>query len=140
MKLGIDSYTLRWQGWEAFRLMEYSAALGLDVVHLGRGELSSLGEGYLREVKARADELDLGLELAMGSIDKWVSYFHADRGAAEEQLRALLPIARALGSPIVACSLGGQGERGGEAPWSEHVAEVRRVLLAVAPDLRRRIG
>jgi sugar phosphate isomerase/epimerase len=136
MKLGIDSYTLRWQGWDAFRLLEYSATLGLDVVHLGRGELASLDQVYLSEVKARADALGLCIELAMGSVDKWVSYFRADAGAAEDQFRALLPVAQALGSPIVACSLGGQGERGGEASWSEHLAEVKRVLLAVAPDIR----
>jgi 3-oxoisoapionate decarboxylase len=136
MKLGIDSYTLRWMNWDAYQLMDYSASLGLDVVHLGRGELGSLDEAHLRAVRARADELGLSLELAMGSIDKWVSYFRADRGPAEDQFRALLPVARALGSPVIACSLGGQGERVGEVPWSDHLAEVRRVLLAVAPDAR----
>ncbi len=33
MRLGIDSYSLRWQGWDAFQLLEYSARLGLDNVH-----------------------------------------------------------------------------------------------------------
>jgi len=135
MKLGIDAYTLRWQGWDAFRLLEYAASLGLDVVHLGRGDLGSLEKVHLREVKARADELGLSLELAMGSIDKWVSYFRADDGPAEDQFRALLPVARALGSPIIACTLGGQGERDGEVAWSEHVDEVRRVLAAISPDV-----
>ena len=136
MKLGIDSYSLRWQGWDVFRLLEYSASLGLDVVHLGRGELESLDEVYLREVKARADELGLSLELAMGSIDRWVSYFRAAAGPAEVAFRALLPAARALGSPIIACTLGGRSERDGEIPWSAHVDEVRRVLAAVSVDVR----
>jgi sugar phosphate isomerase/epimerase len=137
MKLGIDSYTLRWQRWNAHQLIDYSAGLGLDVVHLGRGELGSLDESNLREVKAHADDRGIGLELAMGSIDRWVEYFRAERGSAEEQFRELLPVARALGSPIIACSLGGRAERAGNGvPWPEHLAEVRRVLLAVAPDVR----
>jgi 3-oxoisoapionate decarboxylase len=136
MKLGIDAYTLRWQRWDVFRLLEYSASLGLDVVQLGRGELGSLEEAHLRDVKARADELGLSLELAMGSIDKWTPYFRADAGPAEDQFRALLPVARALGSPIIACQLGNRSARDGEIPWPEHLDEVRRVLVAVSPDVR----
>ena len=33
LRLGIDSYSLRSQGWDAFDFLEYSAKIGLDNVH-----------------------------------------------------------------------------------------------------------
>ena len=136
MKLGIDTYALRWQGWNAYQLIEYCARIGVDVVHIGRGELESLDEGYLRSFRQRADELGLGLELAMGSISKYTSYFRAEHGPAEEQFARMLPVARILGSPAIQVSIGGTAERLGPVPFAEQVAEAKRVLRAVAPLVR----
>ena len=33
MKLGLDIYSVRSQGWNAFQHLDYAAELGLDVVH-----------------------------------------------------------------------------------------------------------
>ena len=43
MRLGLDTYSLRWQGWDAFMLLNYAAGLGLDNVQFSeRGTLASL--------------------------------------------------------------------------------------------------
>ena len=140
MRLGIDRYSLRWQGWDAFQLLEYCAGLGLNSVQFsGRDYFASLDHDYLRRVKGRADELGLRLELGMGRIDRFASSFHAEEGSAEEQLGMMLRACTVVGSRVVRCYLGGHQERPGETPLTRHIAECVRVLRAVAP-LARDLG
>ncbi|MBI3971321.1 MAG: hypothetical protein HY332_08525 [Chloroflexi bacterium] len=76
MKLGVDSFSLRWQGWDAFGILEYAARLGLDNVHFSeRGNLASLDEDYLASLKRRADELGLTIEVGMLSFDEYSRLF-----------------------------------------------------------------
>ncbi len=134
MRLGVDSYSLRWQGWDAFQLLEYSAALGLDNVHYSsRSNLASLDEDYLLTLKRRADELELQIELGMGSIDRYASSFRHEDGPGEGQLGVMLRAAKVVGSPVVRCFLGNQSERHGPVPLERHVEECVRTLKAVAP-------
>jgi sugar phosphate isomerase/epimerase len=140
MKLGVDSYSLRWQGWDAFQLLEYSAQLGLDNVHFSeRGNLASYDEDYLRSLRRRAEELGLTLEIGMLSFDRYSSFFHAQYGSGEQQLRDMLRAAHVLGSSVVRCVLGGQADRRGPVPIQQHVEECVRTLKAVAP-LARDLG
>jgi 3-oxoisoapionate decarboxylase len=140
MKLGVDSYSLRWQGWDAFRLLDYASALGLDNVHFSeRTALASLDVGYLRALRERAEALGLSLELGMLSFDQYSSYFRPAFGRGERQLSDMLRAAQVVGSPIVRAVLGGQAERLGPPPIDQHVDEVVRVLRMVAP-LARDLG
>src|SRR5512137_1841706 len=102
MKLGLDAYSLRWQGWTAFQVLDYCARLGLENVQFSeRAFLASLDEGYLRSVRRRADELALSLEIGMLSFDRYSGLFTAEYGSAEQQLSDMIRAARTLGSPIV---------------------------------------
>ena len=140
MRLGVDTYSLRWQGWDAFMLLDYAAGLGLDNVQFSeRGTLASLDQAYLESVKQRADDLGLSVELGMLSFDRFSSFFHPEYGSGEQQLADLLRAARVVGSPIVRCLLGGRAERLGPIPFQQHVEEVLRVLRTVAP-LARELG
>src|SRR5579884_3926229 len=86
-RLGVDSYSLRSQGWDAFDFLEYSARIGLDNVHFSeRRNLESLDRAYLERLKRRADELGLALEIGLGSFDKHAQSFRADLGSGEQQL------------------------------------------------------
>ena len=118
MRLGLDTYSLRWQGWDAFMLLDYAAGLGLDNVQFSeRGTLASLDQAYLESLKQRADDLGLSIELGMLSFDRFSSFFHPEYGSGEQQLADLLRAARVVGSPIVRCLLGGQAERLGPIPF-----------------------
>ena len=140
MRLGVDSYSLRWQGWDAFELLEYSARLGLDNVHLSeRGNLASLDEDYLLRLKARAEELGLAVEIGMGSFEKHSSAFKPELGSGEQQLSDMLRAAKVVGSPIVRCLIGGVAERLGPVPFQQHFDEAVRTLKAVSP-LARDLG
>src|SRR5438128_944059 len=113
-RLGIDSYSLRSQGWDAFGFLDYSAKIHLDNVHFSeRRNLDSLDRVYLQRVKRRAAELDLALEIGFGSFDKHAEGFRADLGAGEQQMIEYVEAAAVVGSPIVRCFLGGQAERNG---------------------------
>src|SRR5438270_9068273 len=93
-RLGIDSYSLRAQGWDAFQFLEYSAKIGLDNVHFSeRRNLESLDRSYLERLKKRADELGLAVEIGLGSFDKHADGFRAEFGSGEEQLAAYVEAA-----------------------------------------------
>jgi sugar phosphate isomerase/epimerase len=137
MRLGLDSFSLRWQGWDAFQFLDYAATLDLDNVQFSeRGNLASHDAGYLRALKDHADGLGLTIEVGMGSFDRHATSFRPEFGSGEEQLTAMLHVAAAVGSPVVRCFLGAQDERSGAVPLQEHIAECARTLRAVAPLVR----
>src|SRR5579871_4368218 len=104
VRLGLDTYSLRWQGWSAFELLDYAARLGLNNVQFSeRGTLASLEPAYLQELKSHADQ--------------YSSFFRPEYGSGEQQLTDLLRAATQVGSPIVRCLLGGQAERLGPMPF-----------------------
>jgi sugar phosphate isomerase/epimerase len=138
-RLGVDSYSLRFQGWSAFELCDYAARLGLDNVHLSeRRNLASLDPGYLGELRAHAQGHRLGIEIGMGSFDRFAESFRPEWGTGEQQLRHMIEAAALVGSPIVRCFLGSQADRANATPFREHLAECVRVLKAVAPLARNR--
>jgi 3-oxoisoapionate decarboxylase len=140
LRLGIDSYSLRWQGWNAFDFLEYSAGIGLDNVHFSeRRNFASLDVDYLASVKKRADELGLSIEVGMGSFDRFSASFRPELGTGEQQLADMLRAANVVGSPVVRCFLGTQVDRLGPVPFARHLEECSRTLRAVAP-LARDLG
>jgi len=140
MRLGLDTYSLRWQGWTAFQLLGYAAGLGLDNVQFSeRGALDSLDHAYLRHLKQHAQQLGLSVEVGMLSFDRYSSCFRPDYGSGEQQLRDLIHAAHIVGSPIVRCVLGAQADRLGPISFQQHVDEFLRVLREVAP-LARDLG
>jgi sugar phosphate isomerase/epimerase len=137
IRLGLDTYSLRWQGWDAFQLLEYAASLGLTNVHFSeRTALASLDNDYLQALRQRGATLGLSIELGMLSFDQFSSFFRPEFGSAEEQLIDMLHAARIVGSPIVRTVLGGQAERLGPPPIEQHMDEVLRVLRQVGPVAR----
>jgi sugar phosphate isomerase/epimerase len=137
VKLGIDAYSLNWQGWTVVETLEYAAGLGVDNVQFSeRGFLDSLEGEHLRDLRARADALHLSIEVGMRSFDRYSSIFDSSLGSGEQQLTAMIDAAVACGSPVVRCLLGGAAERLGPPPIDQHVAECIRVLGAVVPYAR----
>jgi 3-oxoisoapionate decarboxylase len=133
VKLGIDSYSLRSQGWDPFRLLEYAAEVGLDGVQFSEAprELASFEPDYLGELRARAEGLGLYLEVGMGSFCRYASNFEAARGSGEAQLAAMIEVAVAVGSPVVRCFLGASPDREGPIPLRQKIDEAVRTLRAV---------
>jgi sugar phosphate isomerase/epimerase len=140
MRLGIDTFSIRWQGWDAFQTLDHAASLGLDVVQFSTWEnLASHDAGYLDEVLAHARRQGLAIEVGMGSIDRHAGAFRPELGSGAEQLAELCVAAGRLESPVVRCFLGAQSDRLGPVPFREHVAECVRTIRTVAP-LARDLG
>ena len=144
MKLGLDAFSLRWQGWTAAEILEFAAAHGAQTVQFSeRGSLGATDDASLQQLRERADELGIALEVGMRSIDRFATTFDGSGGTAVEQLTDMMRIATAVGSTVVRCFMGMQADRRGPVPIRAHIDETTRVLAEVAPraeELGLRIG
>ena len=132
MKLGVDIYTIRSQGWNAFQILDYCASIDLNLVHFSDlNSFASTDDGYLAGVKAHADSLGLALEVGMMSICPTAAIFDASQGTAVEQTTRMLHIASALGSPILRCVLGSNADRRSALPLEAHMQAAVETCLAV---------
>ena len=140
MKLGVDTYSIRSQGWDAFGYLEYSKRIGLDIVHFSdMGPFESLDEGYLRDVKSKADELGLEIEAGMGSICPTSTTFRDENGSAVEQVSRMLRVAQLLESPSLRCFLGSGADRRTAEPLETHIQSTVDTCQAVR-DLAMDLG
>src|SRR6266516_1504203 len=129
LKLGLDNYAIRGLGWKAPRLIEYAASLNLDTILLSDLDVyESHAEGDLNEIKARADALGIEIQVGMLSICPGSKLFDSRRGTAEEQLKLIIRIARALGSKVARCVLGHIDDRKSNGGIEARMAETVKVL------------
>jgi sugar phosphate isomerase/epimerase len=144
MKLGYDVFSLRFQGWDAFQHLDYAHKIGLDLVHFSDlGPFERLDDEYLQRVRTRADELGVEIEVGMMSICPTAGRFSPERGTAVEQLQEMFHIAEILGSRIVRCVLGDNGDRTGDIPFQAHIeatVETCRAVRDQAMDLGCKIA
>jgi len=113
LKLGVDIYSIRSQGWDAHQYLEYCKRVGFNVVHFSDlSPFRSLEDNYLREVKAHADQLSLDIEAGMLSVCPTSTIFRQERGKnAVEQVLEMLHVASLLGSSVLRCVLGSNADR-----------------------------
>ena len=136
VRLGLDMFSVGAQQWTPFEQMDFAAKWNVKMVHFS--EIRFLGSpdwkvaldaDNLRKVRARADELNLDVEIGMRSICPTSSGFDKAAGTAEEQLGRMVDAARIVRSPIVRCVLGSQADRSG--PIEKHIETTARVLKNV---------
>jgi len=132
LKLGFDNYSIRALGWKAPRLLDYAASLKVDTILLSDVDVyESHGEPYLRELKARADDLGIEIQVGMLSICPGSKLFSQRYGTAEEQLKLTMRIAKTLGSAVVRCVLGHADDRESRGGIWARIAETVKVLKKV---------
>ena len=128
-KLGFDNYSIRALGWKAPRLIDYAASLKLDAILLSDPDVyESTAESYLKEIKSKADDLRIAIQVGMLSICPGSKLFDSRRGTAEEQLKLIIRIARALGSKVARCVLGHIDDRKSNGGIEARMAETVKVL------------
>ena len=137
--LGVDLFSLRDQGWTAFQLMDFCAENGAQLVNFSEPRfLGSLEPAHLAKVRAHAERLDMKVEIGFGSICPTSTRFDKDAGAAPEQLRRMLGVAQAVGSPIVRCYLGTSSDRSTPGiSLDQHIENTVRTCKAVRTDFLR---
>ncbi|MGD1071144.1 MAG: TIM barrel protein [Bryobacteraceae bacterium] len=128
IKLGIDLYSLRSQGWTPFQYLDYCAARKVRVVHFSEVRfLGNLERDNLRKVRAYAEQKGIEIEIGMKSICPTSKMFDAKQGTAEEQLARMIAAAVIVGSKIVRCVLGSWEDRA-PGPINAHIDSTVRVL------------
>lgn len=128
VKLGIDLFSLRAQGWTPFEYLDYCAKQKVHVVHFSEVRfIGSLQPDNLRRVRQRAEELGIEVEIGMLSICPSSKMFKPEAGTAEEQLGRMIDSAHIVGSKIVRCVLGSADDRR-PGPIEAHIADMVKVL------------
>ena len=135
VRFGVDMYSLGAQNWTPFEMLDWAARMHVNLVHfsetrfLGSPDWQvALAPDNLGKVKARADELNIGVEIGMRSICPTSSDFNKALGTADEQIARLVAAAAIVKSPIVRCVLGTQADR--RTGIENHIAETVKVLKA----------
>ncbi len=131
VKLGVDLFSIRSQGWDAFQFLDYCAKLQAKVVHFSEIRfLGSLEDDHVRKVRDHAEELGIELEIGMRSICPTSKYFDPKQGTAEEQLSRVIRAGQIAKSRLVRCFLGMMGDRTGPVPMEAHIENTVKTLRA----------
>jgi 3-oxoisoapionate decarboxylase len=129
VKLGVDLFSLRTQGWTPFQHLDYCAQRNVKVVHFSEIRfLGSLEPDHLKQVRAHAAKLGIEVEIGMRSICPTSKAFDPAQGTAEQQLGRMVDSAVILGSRIVRAFLGTSADRTGPVPMESHIENTVRVL------------
>src|ERR1700686_1046333 len=84
VKLGIDLFSIRSQGWTPFEYLDYCARWKARVVHFSEIRfLGSLEPDHLRKVRVHSDKLGIEIEIGMRSICPTSKLFDPKQGTAE---------------------------------------------------------
>lgn len=131
LKLGLDNFAVRAMNWKAGALLDYAASLKLDSLFISDLDAFESHEpSHLREVKAKADDLGIGIYLGTWSICPTSKAFKNKWGTAEEHLALGLRMAKALGSPVLRVILGTGEDRKTEGGIEARIADTVKVCQA----------
>ena len=137
VRLGLDVFSLRSQGFSAVAMLDFCAARGIQVVHFSEPRLlGAIDTGSLQELRSRADALSIQLEVGMLSMCPSATIFNPAAGDAETQLTAMFEVARVLGSPFVRCVVGSFRDRVAPGGIEVRIADAVKVLRNVRSRAR----
>ncbi|HEY3862440.1 MAG TPA: sugar phosphate isomerase/epimerase [Verrucomicrobiae bacterium] len=106
-RLGFDNFSVRALKFNAGQLIDYAASLKLDSLFLTDLDVyENFQDGYLRDLKKKADDNGLVVYAGSWSICPTSKFFKNKWGTAEEHLALGLRVAKALESPVFRCILG----------------------------------
>ncbi|MCC7155504.1 MAG: sugar phosphate isomerase/epimerase [Bryobacterales bacterium] len=129
-RLGVDLFSLRGQGWDAFQFLDYCSKWGAQVVHFSEIRfLGSLEDDHVRKVGAHASNLGIELEIGMRSICPTSTLFDPKQGTAEEQVARVIRAATLAKSKIVRAFLGSAADR--KTGIEQHIENAVKTLRNV---------
>lgn len=129
VRLGIDLFSVRSQGWTPFEHLDYAARFGAKVVHFSEIRfLGGLEDENVKKVAAHAKKLGIELEIGMRSICPTSNLFDPKQGLAEMQLQRVIRAASLAGSHLVRCFLGNSEDRKGPLSIEAHIDNTVKTL------------
>jgi sugar phosphate isomerase/epimerase len=128
IKLGLDNFAVRAMGWKAPQLIEYAAKLKTDSLFITDFDaLEKFEDGYLADLKSKAADQGLQIQLGTWSICPTSKSFKNKWGTAEEHLALGLRMAKALGSPVLRVVLGAGEDRRTEGGIEARIEDTAKV-------------
>jgi sugar phosphate isomerase/epimerase len=132
IKLGFDNFSVRAMGWKAPQLLDYAAKLKVDTALFSDLDVyENHSEAYLKEIKKKADDLGIEVQVGTGSICPSAKSFNTKYGTAEEHLALLIRVAKTMGSRVARCYQGTADDRklpgGLEARWKDTIRMCKSV-------------
>jgi len=132
VKFGVDLFSIRTSGYDAFQNLDYCAKFKTQVVHFSEIRfIGNLEKEHLQKVRAHAEKLGIEIELGMRSICPSSTLFDPKQGTAEEQITRMLDAAKTVGSKIVRAFLGSMADRSTAIPMEAHIENAIKVLRSV---------
>jgi sugar phosphate isomerase/epimerase len=129
VRFGVDLFSIRSQGFDAFQHLDYCSKLGAKVVHFSEIRfLGGLEPERLKSVRAHAEKLGILIEIGMRSVCPTSKSFDPAQGTVEQQLVRMIEAAKMIGSPIVRAFLGTMADRSGDIPIAGHVENTIKAL------------
>jgi len=117
--------------------MEYAHRIGLD--YLQMFFFGEADEDHLRRIRQRADELEIELGLAIGTLDPYSTSRRMDPSGLGDYARRMLHAAKLLGSSTVRTAIGSRQDRNTEQPIEVHIEAMVDNIRAVR-DLAMELG
>lgn len=131
VRVGMDHFAVRATGWKAPQFIEYAASLKLDTLFLSELlPFENFEDAYLKQLKDQADKAGLALYVGTSSVCPTSARFKDTFGTAEEHLSLCIRVAKALGSPVARCYLGGNDDRKGDGGIQRHIEALLKVFAA----------
>jgi 3-oxoisoapionate decarboxylase len=131
-KLGIDNFAVRAMGWKALQLIDYAASLKTDSLFITDfNALENFEDKYLRDLRAKAADKGVQIQLGTWSICPTSKTFKKDWGNAEEHLALGIRMAKAIGSPVLRVVLGNGEDRRSEGGIEARIADTVKVCKAL---------
>ncbi|MDZ7637349.1 MAG: TIM barrel protein [Bryobacterales bacterium] len=128
-RFGLDLWSVRSQGWNAFQYVDHAVEHSLKVIQFADANtLGGLHPEHARKVKAYADERGVLVEMGMGTICPTASGWNASKGPIEPWILRHVEAARLLGSPVLRCLMGSAKERKTELPLEKHTEAMLKTL------------
>ena len=132
LKLGFDNFSIRAMNYKAPQLLDYAAAQKLDSVLISDLDAyESLDDAYLKNVRAKAQDLGITIHAGTWSICPTSKFFKNKWGTAEEHLALGIRVAKTLGSPVLRCVLGMADDRKTEGGIEARIADTVKVCRAL---------
>jgi len=87
LKLGFDNFAVRSQGWKGPELIDYAARLNVDSLLISDlAALGGLDDAHLTDLRKRAADHGIGLNVGTWSVCPTSTLFKKDWGTASEHL------------------------------------------------------
>lgn len=129
IKLGLDNFAVRAMGWKAPALIDYAAALKTDSLFItDLDAFESFDEDYLKDLKSKAADKGIQIQVGTWSICPTSKYFKNKWGTAEEHLALGIRVAKAVGSSVIRVVLGMVEDRKSEGGIEARMADTVKVI------------